>query len=102
MIVRDEQAALDRCLESVAGLAADVVIVDTGSTDATVDIARARGATVLRHDFTTVDFAAARNAGLAAATGEFVLVLDADETLDPASVPIVGALAASTADAGYV
>lgn len=102
MIVRDEQAALDRCLESVAGLAGDIVIVDTGSIDATVDIARAHDATVLRHDFTTVDFAAARNAGLAAATGDFVLVLDADETLDPASVPTVRALAASAADVGYV
>jgi glycosyltransferase involved in cell wall biosynthesis len=102
MIVRDEEAALDRCLESVAGLAGDIVIVDTGSTDATVDIARAHGATVLRHDFTTVDFAAARNAGLAAATGDFVLVLDADETLDPASVPAVRALTASAADVGYV
>jgi glycosyltransferase involved in cell wall biosynthesis len=102
MIVRDEEAALERCLNSVADLAGEIVVVDTGSTDATVDIARARHATVVRHDFARVDFAAARNAGLAAATGDFVLVLDADETLDPASGPAVRALAARGGDRGYV
>ena len=40
MIVRDEEAVLDRCLTSIADLVDDIVIVDTGSTDATVDIAR--------------------------------------------------------------
>jgi glycosyltransferase involved in cell wall biosynthesis len=102
MIVRDEEAALRRCLKSVDGLAGEIVVVDTGSTDATVDIARAHHATVLQHDFTRVDFAAARNAGLAAATGDFVLVLDADETLDPPSVPAVRALAERGGDVGYV
>jgi glycosyltransferase involved in cell wall biosynthesis len=102
MTVRDEEAALARCLDSVAGLVEEIVIVDTGSADATVDIAHAHHATVLHHDFTHVDFAAARNAGLAAATGEFVLVLDADETLDPNSVTTVRALAERAGDIGYV
>ena len=102
LIVRDEEAVLDRCLASVAGVADEIVVVDTGSTDATVAVARARGATVLHHDFDPIDFAAARNAGLGRANGDFILVLDADETLDPATAPAVRLLAAEGANAGYV
>jgi glycosyltransferase involved in cell wall biosynthesis len=102
MIVRNEAVALPRCLDSVAEVADEIVVVDTGSTDNTVAIARQRGATVLHHDFSRADFAAARNAGLAQAHGDVVLVLDADETLDPRSVPVVRALAAAPEHAGYV
>jgi glycosyltransferase involved in cell wall biosynthesis len=102
LIVRNEEAVLARCLASVAGVADEIVLVDTGSTDATVTIAREHGATVLGHDFDPVDFGAARNAGLAAAAGDFILVLDADETLDPASAPAVRLLASEQANAGYV
>jgi glycosyltransferase involved in cell wall biosynthesis len=102
MIVRNEAAALPRCLGSVAALVDEIVVVDTGSADATVAVARDYGATVLRDDFDPVDFAAARNRGLDRATGEFVLVLDADETLDPASGPVVRQLAAGPPDVGYV
>src|ERR1700753_3539327 len=102
MIVRDEEATLDRCLNSVAGLAGELVIVDTGSSDRTLDIARAHGATVVRHDFAEPDFAAARNAGLAVVGGDFVLVLDADETLDAASGPVVRDLMGRGENAGYV
>jgi glycosyltransferase involved in cell wall biosynthesis len=102
LIVRDEEAVLARCLASVAGVADEIVLVDTGSTDATVTIAREHGATVLRHGFDPVDFAGARNVGLAAAAGDFILVLDADETLDPASGPAVRLLASERADVGYV
>jgi glycosyltransferase involved in cell wall biosynthesis len=102
MIVRDEQAVLARCLASVAGVVDEIVVVDTGSTDATVEIAREYGATVLHHDFTRVDFAAARNHGLDHARGDVVLVLDADETVDPASVPAVRLLAAAGENVGHV
>jgi glycosyltransferase involved in cell wall biosynthesis len=102
MIVRDEEALLGRCLASVGGVADELVVVDTGSSDATVAIAREHGATVLHHDFVPVDFAAARNAGLDRAGGDFVLVLDADETLDPASAPAVRLLAGEQANVGYV
>ncbi len=81
MIVRNEEAVLGRCLDSVAGVVDEVIVVDTGSTDATKEIARDRGATVLDHDFTVTDFAGARNHGLDHARGELILVLDADETL---------------------
>jgi glycosyltransferase involved in cell wall biosynthesis len=102
MIVRDEEAVLARCVASVAGVADEIVLVDTGSSDATVAIAREHGATVLRHDFDPVDFASARNAGLAAAAGDFILVLDADETLEPASRGAVRLLASEQENIGYV
>jgi glycosyltransferase involved in cell wall biosynthesis len=102
MIVRNEEAVLARCLASVAGVADELVVVDTGSTDATVAIARSHDATVLHHDFTHVDFAAARNHGLAHAHGDVILVLDADETLDPASAPAVRLLADARGNVGYV
>jgi glycosyltransferase involved in cell wall biosynthesis len=102
MIVKNEQPVLDRCLAGVRGAADEIVVVDTGSTDDTVEIARDHGATVLRHDFTDHDFATARNRSLAAARGTFALVLDADETLHPDSFALVRALAADRADAGYV
>ena len=59
MIVRDEENNIDRCLESVRGVFDEIVVVDTGSKDRTVEIARSFGARVF--DFVWVDdFAAAR------------------------------------------
>jgi tetratricopeptide (TPR) repeat protein len=80
MIVRDEEAMLPACLQSIRSVADEVIVVDTGSVDRTVEIARDFGARVV--DFPWIgDFAAARNAGLEHATGDWVLVLDADERL---------------------
>jgi glycosyltransferase involved in cell wall biosynthesis len=95
MIVRNEERSLQSCLDSVQGLADELVIVDTGSTDSTPHIAAHNGAKVIPFDFTFVDFAAARNQSLAQATGKWILVLDADETLDRASFVI------PSEDAGY-
>jgi len=81
-IVRDEAHRLPRALGSVCGVAHEVVIVDTGSTDATPDIAARSGARVLRATWSD-DFAAARNVSLAAARGDWILCLDADEELAP-------------------
>lgn len=99
LIVRDEADMLGPCLESVARLADQLVVVDTGSTDDTVAIAEAHGAEV--HHFAWVDdFAAARNASLDAAAGDFVLVLDADERLAPGAADAIRAvMAAEPADA---
>lgn len=82
MIVRNEEANLPACLASAQGLFDEVVVVDTGSTDRTAEIARSFGARVF--DFVWVDdFAAARNAALARATGDFAFWLDADDVIDP-------------------
>jgi tetratricopeptide (TPR) repeat protein len=86
MIVRDEEAVLDRCLASVAGAVDEIIVVDTGSTDATKAIAERHGARVVDHAWTN-DFAAARNVGVEEATGDWILFLDADEVLDPAERP---------------
>jgi glycosyltransferase involved in cell wall biosynthesis len=101
MMVRNEARALGRCLDSVGGLADEMVVVDTGSTDATVAIARRYGAQVAAFDFTFVDFAAARNAALARAAGGWILVLDADETLEPAAAPWIREAVARDENAGY-
>lgn len=100
MIVRDEAARLPACLDSVAGLADEIVIVDTGSIDDTREIARARGARLIETVWAG-DFAAARNLGLAAARGEWILVLDADETLPPASRARLRELTAGPARSAY-
>jgi glycosyltransferase involved in cell wall biosynthesis len=82
MIVKNEEATLQRCLESVAGIPDEIVIVDTGSTDATKAIAGTFATRVL--DFAWVDdFSAARNYAFAQATGEWIMWLDADDVLLP-------------------
>ncbi len=84
MIVRDEEKMLGACLESVRGLADEMIVLDTGSRDATARIAQDHGARV--YDFVWCDdFAAARNAALDHAEGDWILQLDADERLTPRS-----------------
>ncbi|OFX18991.1 MAG: hypothetical protein A2V77_12500, partial [Anaeromyxobacter sp. RBG_16_69_14] len=83
MIVRDEAAMLPAFLEAVRGSWDELLAVDTGSTDATPELLAAAGATVLHRPWDD-DFAAARNFGLERASGEWVLVLDADERVGPA------------------
>ncbi len=80
MIVRDEEAFLDKCLQSVVGVVDETVVVDTGSTDSSAEIAKRHGARVLSHPWQN-DFAEARNFALDAASGDWILVLDADEEL---------------------
>ena len=101
MIARNEAGNLPRCLDSVRSLAGELIVVDTGSTDATPAIAAGYGAEVIPFDFTTVDFAAARNCALARASHAWILMLDADETLDAASAPLLESLVAQDRNAGY-
>ena len=82
MIVKDEEKNLSTCLESVRGVFDEIVIVDTGSTDRTIEIARSFGAKVF--EFAWVDsFAAARNEALSHATCDYAFWLDADDVVEP-------------------
>lgn len=84
MIVKDEERYIERCFRSVQGIVNEIIVVDTGSTDATIEIAKKYDAKVF--DFVwNDDFSAARNFSLEKATGEYILVLDADEYIDPNS-----------------
>ncbi len=81
MIVKNEEAVLKRCLDSFAPLADEIVIVDTGSTDATKDIAA--GYTDQLYDFAwTGDFSEARNFAFSKCSCEYIYSADADEMID--------------------
>jgi tetratricopeptide (TPR) repeat protein len=86
MMVNDEEQKLPHCLQSVQGLVDEIIVVDTGSRDRTVEIAQDFGATVYYQPWQD-DFALARNEALKYAKGEWVLVLDADETLMADCIP---------------
>jgi glycosyltransferase involved in cell wall biosynthesis len=101
MIVKNEERNLRDCLDSVKELVWEIIVVDSGSTDATMPIALEYGARVISFDFSRVDFAGARNRALEEASGEWILVLDADETLDPSSVPFVKRILDQGGNAGY-
>jgi glycosyltransferase involved in cell wall biosynthesis len=78
LIVRNEERFLEACLRSLDGCVDEIVVVDTGSTDRSLEIACGLGARVVRRAWTD-DFSAARNASVDAARGEWVLYIDADE-----------------------
>ena len=82
LIVKNEERFLDKCLQSLQGTADQIVVVDTGSTDRTVEIARTHNAEIHHFEWCD-DFAAARNFSLEKARGDWVLILDADEVLTP-------------------
>jgi len=80
VIAKNEEKHLARCLESVEGVVDEIIVVDTGSTDNTVEIAKKYGAKV--HFFEWCDdFSAARNFSIKNSTGDWILILDADEEL---------------------
>jgi tetratricopeptide (TPR) repeat protein len=100
VIARNEEALIGRCLASVAGAVDQIVVVDTGSSDRTVDRARASGAEVSSFEWCD-DFAEARNASIERARGEWVLVLDADEQLTPESGAALKTLLAGAPAAAF-
>ena len=88
LIVKDEEENLPTCLASLEGVADEVVVYDTGSSDRTVELARQAGAVVIE-GYWDDDFSRARNAALEHCTGDWIAWLDADETLecdDPAAL----------------
>lgn len=86
MIVKNEEAFLRQCLESVKGAVDEIVIADTGSTDGTREIALEFGAKLVDFEWNE-SFSDARNASLAQATSDWILVLDADEVISPETLP---------------
>lgn len=81
MIVKNEETFLEKCLSSVKNFVEEIIIIDTGSTDSTIDIAQRFQAKIFHYKWDN-HFANARNKGIAKATGEWILWLDADEYLD--------------------
>lgn len=86
MIVKNEETYLPQTLKSVKGIVDEMVVLDTGSTDGTVEIARKFGARVHPFEWCN-DFSVARNEALNYVQGKWVLVLDADEVLTSEIVP---------------
>ncbi|WP_337098680.1 glycosyltransferase family 2 protein [Paenibacillus sp. YIM B09110] len=94
MIVKDEAHTIRRCLESVRGVADELIVVDTGSNDGTDEICRSYGAKVIAYAWDN-SFARARNAAIAEASGDWILWLDADEELDGMDKGLFRGIAAS-------
>lgn len=80
MIVKNEEEWLAQCLESVKELVSEIIIIDTGSTDKTKEIAKQFGAKIFDYEWKD-HFADARNFSISKATGDWILWLDADETI---------------------
>ena len=91
MIVKNEEKFLERCLRSLVDVVDEINIIDTGSTDSTVEIARRFGANIDFREWRS-DFAWARNEVLAMATYRWIMVQDADEELDPECIMMLHAL----------
>ncbi|WP_181363014.1 glycosyltransferase family 2 protein [Sulfoacidibacillus thermotolerans] len=81
MIVKNEELTIRRCLESLQGIADEIIVVDTGSTDKTMEIVQSFGCTIIQHEWQN-DFSSARNAGITQAKGDWILVIDADEFVE--------------------
>ena len=84
MIVKNEERFLAQCLRSAVDVADEIVVVDTGSSDRTIEIAKSFGAVVVEREWRD-DFAWARNQALELASYRWILCLDADEELMPQS-----------------
>ncbi|EJO5349378.1 glycosyltransferase [Clostridium botulinum] len=80
MIVKNEEENLGRCLESVKDLVDEMIVVDTGSTDTTIEIAKKYGAKVYHFPWCN-DFSAARNESLKYASKDWILIMDGDDEL---------------------
>jgi hypothetical protein len=91
LLTRNEEHNIELAIRSVQGLADEVIVAESGSTDRTAEIARGLGARVIPFTWDD-DFSAGRNVALAAATGDWVLWLNPDEELRPESHPTVRSL----------
>ena len=81
MMVKDEEDMLPGCLDSIKPVADEIIVVDTGSTDRTIEIARSYGAKIYHHPWEN-DFSKHRNQSISYANGDWFLIIDADERLN--------------------
>ena len=88
MIMKNEEKRLGRCLRSVQDLVNEIIIVDTGSTDSSITIAKQYGARVMSSPWCD-DFAYVRNIGLKAASCNWILILDPDEVVSPQDLDVI-------------
>ncbi len=91
MIVRDEEDTLARCLNCVKTLADEIIVVDTGSVDKTLEIARKFTKKIYRFKWND-DFSAARNYAFSKASCDFVMWLDADDVITDENAELIKAL----------
>lgn len=101
MIVRDEEACLERALNSVKGWVREIVVVDTGSQDRTAAIAATYTDSVYHYQWRD-SFAKARNYSISKATSEWLLFIDADEEIPESSIPAFRRLINGFGSAGWV
>ncbi len=100
MIVKNEAVNLDRCLASVTNVVDEIIIVDTGSTDNTPVIAEKYAVKLIKIPWNN-NFSEARNTSLEAATGDWILFLDADEQLTEAVPDALANLTTNITAEGY-
>lgn len=101
IVARDEEENILRCLESTRRVADEWIVVDTGSRDRTVELARTFGVEVVSAPWED-DFSKARNAGLAHSKAEWILCIDADEELAGADPAWLDALRDTSADSFWI
>lgn len=88
IIAKNEENNINRCLESMKTIADEMIVVDTGSTDQTVEVAKSCGAKVYSYDWKN-DFAKAKNYAIEQAKGDWIIFLDADEYFSDDTIPNV-------------
>lgn len=101
IITKNEEKTLPLCLESVKGIVDEIIVVDTGSLDQTVRIAKQAGAKVFKSKWNN-DFSHARNRALEEASGKWVLFLDADESISRKDVQKIRPLLQNPMVEGYL
>lgn len=80
LIVKNEEENLERCLESIKNICSEIIVVDTGSIDSTISIAKKFGAKIFHYEWDN-DFSAARNFSISKATKKLIFIIDADEVV---------------------
>jgi len=101
LIARDNESELRRCLESMQGVFDEIIVVDTGSKDGTVEVAVSLGAKIFLFEWID-DFAAARNFSFSKATSDFIMWVDTDDVLTPDDLRKLKELKPSLSHAAYL